>query len=583
MGTLNEALRRAPALCSALPLKPSPLRDSAVTLASLGMLCWVYAPAFSIPLWGDDAWHVYTLRHPAYAIRMLYDPAVALTVNWSWFRPVGDLSHTVDYQLWGLNPFGYHLHNVILHWLTLVMLVGFLREFLSTRLGDHHAWACTAYLIPLVFVLNPVTALPVTRPSMRYDLYAALFVVSALWAFLRWETGPSTRGRGLAVGLVFAAFASKESALALLPMLLLLARGGGLRRLQAGWPFGAACIVYLIWRTLLIKGQGGYFWIDWSWHDFFHPGHYLHLGISMAALAWNLPWVLSALPLAIVLRPWLGLCTVLAFLSTLAPVIPLHKGVASTPYILYLPLLAFMLPLATGLTGLARWKWGNLVCLICILVLIWQGVQGIKPVLEREARLGEEYVQAAAAAIRLTQSQATDTTDSYFLHEDCWALAHLLALRTHTPRQAWRVLHPGAAPISAGLVKKAKTGEAQIFTYREKTWQDTTIETLQAIRARLAASQGPPPTLTAAVDGYRVGVELREQRPHEPFQRYLYIGPQEEPGIYYAVTPFFSQEVSFAIWPGTYALTAIYTSLQGWESPPAIEVRVTIPSQMLRK
>jgi hypothetical protein len=292
--------------------------------------------------------------------------------------------------------------------------------------------------------------------------------------------------------------------------------------------------------------------------------------------------------LAIILYPSLGLCTGLAFFSTLVPVIPLQKGWASaphvfSPHVFYLPLLAFMLPLATGLTGLARWKWGKLVCLICIPVLIWQGVKGIPPVLEREAKLGEEQVQAAAAAIRLTQSQPPETTDSYLLHEDFWALAHLLALRTHTPRQAWRVLHPGAALISAGLAKKAKAGEARIFTYRERAWQDTTVETLQAIQARLAASQGPPPALTAAVNGYRLRVALEGHHPHEPFQRYLYIGLQEEAGIYSMATPFFSPEVSFALWPGTYALTAIYTSLQGWESPPAPEVRVPIPSQVLRK
>jgi hypothetical protein len=564
-------------------MKTISLRDSALALASLAVLCWVYAPAFSIPLWGDDAWHVYTLRHPAYAIRMLYDPAVALTVNWSWFRPVGDLSYTVDYQLWGLNPFGYHLHNVILHWLTMVMLVGFLQEFLSTRLGMHRAWACTAYLIPLVFMLNPITALPVIRPNMRYDLYAALFVVSALWVFLRWETGTSSRGRGLAVGLALAAFASKDSALALLPMLLLLARGQGLKRLQAVWPFGAACVAYLIWRVLLIKGPGGYFWLDWSWHDFFRPGHYLHMGISLAELAWNMRWGLLALPLAIILNPSLGLCTGLAFFSTLVPLIPLQKGGASAPHVYYLPLLAFMLPLTTGLTGLTRWKWGNPACLMCILALIWQGVQGIKLVVEREAKLGEEQVQAAAAAIRLTQSQATDATDCYLLHEEFWTLAHLLALRTNTPREAWRILHPRAALISAGLVKKATAGEARIFSYREKTWQDTTLETLHAIQAKLAASQGPPPTLTVAVEGYRVRMQLHGQLSHESFQRSLYIGLQEEPGIYSWVTPFFSQEVSFAMWPGTYGLTARYTSLQGGESPPASEVLVTIPSQTLQK
>ena len=39
----------------------------------------------------------------------------------AYFRPVVSSSYTVDYSLWGLKPFGFHLTNILLH-ITAVLL-----------------------------------------------------------------------------------------------------------------------------------------------------------------------------------------------------------------------------------------------------------------------------------------------------------------------------------------------------------------------------------------------------------------------------------------------------------------------------
>ncbi len=40
---------------------------------------------------------------------------VTFTDNGGFLRPVSRLFHLADYRLWGLNPFGFHLTNVVLH------------------------------------------------------------------------------------------------------------------------------------------------------------------------------------------------------------------------------------------------------------------------------------------------------------------------------------------------------------------------------------------------------------------------------------------------------------------------------------
>ena len=46
--------------------------------------------------------------------------------NYFFFRPLQLFSYMLDYQLWELNPFGFHLTNVLLHILTALVLYYFI-------------------------------------------------------------------------------------------------------------------------------------------------------------------------------------------------------------------------------------------------------------------------------------------------------------------------------------------------------------------------------------------------------------------------------------------------------------------------
>src|SRR5439155_23733708 len=92
-----------------------------LTPARLGLmlvLATACAYLYALPnhlLWDDDV----LVADNAYIRNFSYVPAAFTTDLFrnhsAHYRPVQTLSLMVDYALWGLNPFGYHLTNVLLH------------------------------------------------------------------------------------------------------------------------------------------------------------------------------------------------------------------------------------------------------------------------------------------------------------------------------------------------------------------------------------------------------------------------------------------------------------------------------------
>lgn len=93
------------------------------------------------------------------------------------YRHMRWVSFTLDYYLWKLNPFGYHLSNLILHiGCTLLVYV-----FLSTAFRNRTLAAMAA----LLFAAHPVLTETVNNVSNRNDLLATLFLLASITFYVK--------------------------------------------------------------------------------------------------------------------------------------------------------------------------------------------------------------------------------------------------------------------------------------------------------------------------------------------------------------------------------------------------------------
>ena len=169
------------------------------------------------------------------------------TVVWSFthfheanWHPLTMLSLALDRQLWGGDPFGFHLTNVILHSGT-VVLSCFLFAFLLRKVyaggGPDPREPRTDLVVPgslagaLFFGLHPLRVESVAWASERKDVLCLFFAVAAFLWYLRYADRRSARpGRGfwvfgsywMMLAAAALAFLSKPVAVSL-PLVFLIA------------------------------------------------------------------------------------------------------------------------------------------------------------------------------------------------------------------------------------------------------------------------------------------------------------------------------------------------------------------------
>jgi len=101
------------------------------------------------------------IRTPEEATYYTQMTAVPWWTNTNWriryLRPIATLSHLFDYILWGSNPLPYHVHNVILYALLVVLLYVF-----YGALCKHYL---TAFCGALIFALQPCHYMTVRWPA----------------------------------------------------------------------------------------------------------------------------------------------------------------------------------------------------------------------------------------------------------------------------------------------------------------------------------------------------------------------------------------------------------------------------------
>ncbi|WP_143424251.1 ArnT family glycosyltransferase [Geoanaerobacter pelophilus] len=136
-----------------------------------------------------------------------------------YYRPLVELSFWLDQRLWGLEPVVMHLENVLLH-LANALLVYRIASRCLTKTGSDVLWLplCPA----LLFALHPLNVEAVAWIAGRTDPILALFALSGCLFLLRWLEDARWRDALLAVFFFTLAALTKETAVALLPVSMLL-------------------------------------------------------------------------------------------------------------------------------------------------------------------------------------------------------------------------------------------------------------------------------------------------------------------------------------------------------------------------
>ncbi len=143
--------------------------------------------------------------------------------NW---HPLTWLSLMLDGQLYGRQPWGYHLTNLLLHAATAILL------FLVLRRMTGDLWP--AALAAAVFAIHPLRAESVAWVAERKDVLSGLFFMLTLAAYLGYVRRPFSVARYLLVVAALAAGLMAKPAVVTLPLVLLLLDYWPLGRCGAG-------------------------------------------------------------------------------------------------------------------------------------------------------------------------------------------------------------------------------------------------------------------------------------------------------------------------------------------------------------
>ena len=156
-------------------------------------------------------------------------------LRWMWttfhmghYVPLTWMTLGLDYELWGMNPFGYHLQNLVLHAANAVLVYALARRVLAYAIDeagdDDLRLALPAAVSALLFAVHPLRVESVAWITERRDVLSLLFCLTSVVLYLRAAGGGDAARRWYALSvLAFAcALLSKATSISLPVVLLVL-------------------------------------------------------------------------------------------------------------------------------------------------------------------------------------------------------------------------------------------------------------------------------------------------------------------------------------------------------------------------
>lgn len=174
-------------------------------------------------------------------------------VKWSFTEPLDFwipltfISLALDYHFWGLNPFGYHLTNVVLHAVNAGLVVLITHAVLQNRIsaesstGQRVFYAAALVLSGLFFGIHPLRVESVAWVTERKDVLNGVFTLSSILFYLKYARvrdagGDKSSVRWLYISSIvcFALSLTAKSSSVVMPVMLLIADYYPMNRLKNG-------------------------------------------------------------------------------------------------------------------------------------------------------------------------------------------------------------------------------------------------------------------------------------------------------------------------------------------------------------
>ncbi len=259
------------------PVRPAPARARRTWYWALGaagallLTLEVYWRALEGPFLFDDVYLPFTTPGMAEA------PLRAWLIG---VRPLLMLSFWANLRLSGLDPFSYHLFNVLFHFAAGVLVFLIARKLLGFAQAAGSQREILAIFAGGLFLLHPAQTESVSYVASRSESLSVMFFYAGLALFLyRRSEAVSWRVAAGVLALYAAAVSTKEHAAVLAALLLLTdyfwKPGFSLQGIRKNWrlyvPVAVAGAIALkfVWNVLRTADSAGFAVREFTWYQYF--------------------------------------------------------------------------------------------------------------------------------------------------------------------------------------------------------------------------------------------------------------------------------------------------------------------------
>jgi hypothetical protein len=182
-------------------------------------------------------------------LKLLFDKYTYLYSNQLFFTPLLPISFKLDWLFFKMNPFGYHIINLLVAYLCCLLFYKFQRIYFM----PFSSWVGTVFLaisLPMSFDIGWITR--------KHYLWGFLLALITIYLFKRWEENKKNYILFFSFIGTLLSFLFKE-AFTFLPALVFIISSGSIKeRARKAIPFFFVLATYIFWRIYMLGGLGGY-------------------------------------------------------------------------------------------------------------------------------------------------------------------------------------------------------------------------------------------------------------------------------------------------------------------------------------